>query len=406
MRVATEIVNTDGPIHYETLKKVIRDSFHVSNGQKIDATLNAVMRSVVNSNKVSRDGPFLIPRDQRKYKLRIPGEHGEKRKIDEIPTGEIELAILEVTANSISISKEDLPKEVAKLFGIPARRETKQLISKVVRDLASAKKILWNKRTSRYYLPSKPFRKKYRAPRDWNKIEYVPDEPPVQKAIEPERISHQTNQTATQPTTNLKVNEKPTDKGKDSSNKTKPPAPKTKKIFIWVGSLALISMICGGLLLISSILKAYSGIEPTPTHTWLAQTSTFTTQPTQASLGIVTRTYTPTPDNTCMFWADLTQENFEETDCVFGQIIELRQNPIGDGEYEYVIRFIDVSIDPLDHFLYKGKILPDSSEEKALEVGECIELIGEIYFRNPLFFMTQDRGDLITIKHNSSLCQN
>ena len=61
-------------------------------------------------------GKFLRSANN-KYLLRIPKDFGDKRKTDRIPLEELPLAIYEVLRNSISISLEDLTKEVVRKNG-------------------------------------------------------------------------------------------------------------------------------------------------------------------------------------------------------------------------------------------------------------------------------------------------
>ncbi len=102
-------------------------------------------------------------------------------------------------------------------------------------------------------------------------------------------------------------------------------------------------------------------------------------------------TNAPTPNN-CFYWDDLINSDVGTTQCIYGRIIEIRRNPIGNDNYEYVIRF---SIP--DEFLYKGV------ELEGFEVGDCIEIEGEIQTNNQYLFIQAESENEINFS-SSKLC--
>ncbi|VAW30381.1 hypothetical protein MNBD_CHLOROFLEXI01-3046 [hydrothermal vent metagenome] len=140
-RAIKNLVEEEGPIHKDVVKRRIAGLFQVRMGSRIsqkldDAILNAEMKNGVKAN-----GNFLWSENGKNATLRIYNGGKSKRLIEHIPLQEIALAIIECVQNSISISEDDLVKETARLFGLRATRKVSTKIKRVIRILISANKL-------------------------------------------------------------------------------------------------------------------------------------------------------------------------------------------------------------------------------------------------------------------------
>jgi hypothetical protein len=74
-------------------------------------------------------------------KLRIYKGGDSKRPIEKIPPQEISLAVLECVRNSISITEDDLVREIARLFGLRATKKVAPIIRRIIRSMVSNKSL-------------------------------------------------------------------------------------------------------------------------------------------------------------------------------------------------------------------------------------------------------------------------
>jgi len=130
------LVDYEGPIHKEVVKRRIADHFDIRLGKRISNELDRTILSAIINRHVVENGNFLWPVGMRVPPLRIYKKGGSKRDIDEISPEEIGLAIIECVKNSVGISEDGLTKEVARLFGLrvvdsnipPIRQMVKHLV--------------------------------------------------------------------------------------------------------------------------------------------------------------------------------------------------------------------------------------------------------------------------------------
>ena len=104
-------------------------------GKRISGELDRVIMSAVINRLVTERRDFLWPNGMTVPPLRIYNKGGSKREIEEIPPEEIGLAILECVRNSIGISEDGVTREVARLFGLRAGKNTVRPIKQVINHL-------------------------------------------------------------------------------------------------------------------------------------------------------------------------------------------------------------------------------------------------------------------------------
>ena len=169
------------------------------------------------------------------------------------------------------------------------------------------------------------------------------------------------------------------------------------KLFWIIGVSAIIITV---LIVILGSISGDDGPEPTPTQ---SPTPTINFAKTEEALAhmletsqanaaaiaseiATTPTYEASTDGLCCRWDEVRDYHVGTALCVYGEILEIRENVTGDGYLEYVIRF---SIP--DKFLFKSiKIYYPSLEE-----GGCYAMIGEIRESPNYFFMqSEEEGDV------------
>ena len=111
-----DIVALESPIHKDLLMKRLFECYGVKDGTRARNRFYEVLDSHTPSQEIISDGELFWFGEPR-FMFNIRRSDAEIRPLNYIPIPEIRLAILLVVSNSISISREDIPKEVAALFG-------------------------------------------------------------------------------------------------------------------------------------------------------------------------------------------------------------------------------------------------------------------------------------------------
>ena len=101
------LVEKEGPIHKNVVKRRLANVFKVRLGRQIDNRLGFLIRRASGSGYVKMIGDFLWPPKKQNVEIRIQ-QGSKKRSIDEIPPQEIDLALIKSVRNSISVTEEDL----------------------------------------------------------------------------------------------------------------------------------------------------------------------------------------------------------------------------------------------------------------------------------------------------------
>lgn len=128
------LVENEGPLHKNIIKRRIADLYQVRIGSRIDEKLNNAINNLLFYRKVKSRGEFLYSIRHNRNILRVY-DGKEKRSIDEIPIQEIMLAIMECVKNSYSIGEVGLIKETARLFGLQARNKTSKTILRAIQKM-------------------------------------------------------------------------------------------------------------------------------------------------------------------------------------------------------------------------------------------------------------------------------
>ena len=136
------IVAYEGPIHRDVAKRRVAEAFHVRIGKRVDERLDIAISSAEKTGKIRVDGSFLWPPNKTDAPLRLHKTGDPERKIEEIPPQEIDAGIFECVKNSMSISRDDLVTETAKLFGLRTTTNVSTQIRQRITSLLRARKLI------------------------------------------------------------------------------------------------------------------------------------------------------------------------------------------------------------------------------------------------------------------------
>lgn len=129
------MVDKEGPIHINVVKRRIVESFDLRMGDRISKKLDSAILIARMKNYVNIDGDFLEPQNTNGVTLRIYKGGASKRSIEEISSKELMLAVHECVQNAISISEDDLVKETSRLFGLRATKNVSAKIEAVIKSM-------------------------------------------------------------------------------------------------------------------------------------------------------------------------------------------------------------------------------------------------------------------------------
>ena len=135
------IVDSEGPIHRDVAKRRVAQAFGVRQGKKVDEKLELGISIAKRNGKIVVKNPFLWPLGLTDVPLRVHHEGHPERKIDEIPPQEIDSGIVECVKNSLSIERDDLIKETAKLFGLKSTKAVSRIIGNRITQLLRTKRL-------------------------------------------------------------------------------------------------------------------------------------------------------------------------------------------------------------------------------------------------------------------------
>ena len=113
-----EIIREEGPIHRELLDDRVRDSFKIGRiGSSIRKNIERSLRKLSKDEKIKIKDDFIYNKAARVDKFRLPA-NGTKRTIRFIAPEELGMAILYIVEDQFGIDRDQIPRSIAKLFGI------------------------------------------------------------------------------------------------------------------------------------------------------------------------------------------------------------------------------------------------------------------------------------------------
>jgi len=134
------IIQTEGPIHIELLKKRLIELNHIGRiGDRISSRVEKTINFLVEQDSIYKDNKnFLKLPNHKLSTFRSPLNY--KRPIEWVSDEEISLAICYIIEDQVSFIYDELPKAIAKLFGWERSPNTlSQRIDELVKGLLSDK---------------------------------------------------------------------------------------------------------------------------------------------------------------------------------------------------------------------------------------------------------------------------
>jgi len=141
-----EIVDNEGPIHIDNAAHRLAQTWGLQRvGHRMSATVDTAVRIAMRSNRLRRTGEFLYPVNTPPLLVRKPNPNdGDTyRTLDHVPPEEIELAFTKTLQEALSISRETLVTQTARLFGVDrVSIDAQQYLNRILERLISNGKII------------------------------------------------------------------------------------------------------------------------------------------------------------------------------------------------------------------------------------------------------------------------
>lgn len=147
-----EVVKNESPIKKKMLMKRIFEIYGIKEGVKSKKRFEEIFKAHIPSTEIFVEKDILWFEKPRYFFNVRKNVNGKERDINLITEPEIRIGILLVVDTAISISKEDIAKDVANLFNVPKlsakfKAKTKMLIEELIEKkyLIDGEKITLNK---------------------------------------------------------------------------------------------------------------------------------------------------------------------------------------------------------------------------------------------------------------------
>ena len=141
-----DVVKIESPVHLDEVERRIATAVGVSRiGNRIQNTVKTAARQAARSDSVEIKGKFLYWTEQEEITVRDRSElPSTSRKLDLIAPEEIEAAIKQIISDAFGIEREELAREVCKLFGFRSvSGDMRQGVGKVIEGLIEEGQLIW-----------------------------------------------------------------------------------------------------------------------------------------------------------------------------------------------------------------------------------------------------------------------
>ena len=144
--IANTIIEKEAPISRKLLMRKILNAWGISRGgSRVEIIFSSALAKIEKDITMDEDREFFWKKDQipDNYAIyRVEDEEGNKRSMDDIPSQEIIIPIVEVLKEQISLSQTDLIRETAKKFGFSRLGNVIETSVKYAINIAINKEIL------------------------------------------------------------------------------------------------------------------------------------------------------------------------------------------------------------------------------------------------------------------------
>ena len=113
------VVNTEGPVHEDRVLRIVREHYGLGRaGVQIRDSFDRALRVVLRGDYSKKDG-FVSVQGENLSTVRSPNPRvaNSIRSIDEIPSGEIDLAVLNLLHDAMNATADELIVRISRLFG-------------------------------------------------------------------------------------------------------------------------------------------------------------------------------------------------------------------------------------------------------------------------------------------------
>ena len=141
-----DVVKIESPVHLDEVARRIAGAVGVSRiGSRIQNKVKIAARQATRSDSIQIRGKFLYWTEQEMVTVRDRSElPNVSRRLGLIAPEEIEVAIKRVVSAAFGIEREDLAREVCRLFGFRSvSGDMRQRVDKVVERLTEERQLIW-----------------------------------------------------------------------------------------------------------------------------------------------------------------------------------------------------------------------------------------------------------------------
>ena len=140
------VVRIESPVHLDEVARRIATAVGVGRiGNRIQNSVKTAATQAARTDNVEIKGKFLYWTEQGEITVRNRSElPNASRKLELIAPEEIEVAIKQVVSNAFGIEREELAREVCRLFGFRSvSGDMRQGVERVVEGLIENEQLIW-----------------------------------------------------------------------------------------------------------------------------------------------------------------------------------------------------------------------------------------------------------------------
>lgn len=119
-RLICEAVKAEGPVTEQLVLRRVREAWGLKRaGARIQEVFDQAVRQLVFTERLERlPNETLRTGEQQLWRVRVPADDdATRRSVEEVPAGELELALLLTARDAGAVSRDELTMRVSKLFG-------------------------------------------------------------------------------------------------------------------------------------------------------------------------------------------------------------------------------------------------------------------------------------------------
>ena len=118
--MVAQVVKGEGPVSQEVVLRRVRQAWGVGRaGHRVRSAFDKAVARLISAGEIKRaDRSFLDTPSRRDIAVRPPGDNPDaQRSIDEVPPIELQEAVHQLVKDALSVDRDELSREVARLFG-------------------------------------------------------------------------------------------------------------------------------------------------------------------------------------------------------------------------------------------------------------------------------------------------